>query len=81
MNVRALVRLAQRNPAVSIGVLVMVGWFVGSGSVRVPGLPILGTRATPARGPAQALPVAAGGTAAGPAGTLPQAPPADPLWG
>lgn len=83
MNLRSLVRLAERNPAVAIGVAVMVGWFLGSGSL--PALPFLGTRATPARtsagaGPA-AVPMAPGGAAPGPAGTLPQAPPADPLWG
>lgn len=84
MNVRSLARLAGRNPAVAIGVAIMAGWFVGSGSIRLPALPFLGTRATPARGTTaapQAMQAAPGGTAAGPAGTLPQAPPADPLWG
>jgi hypothetical protein len=84
MNPRALVRLAQRNPAVTIGVALMAGWFVGSGSIRLPALPILGTRATPARADAvqsQTVQSAPGGTAPGPANTLAQAPAADPLWG
>lgn len=85
MNVRSLVRLANRNPAVALGVALMAGWFVGSGSIRLPALPFLGTRATPARGMAagapQALPAAPGGAAPGPAGTLPTAAATDPLWG